>query len=96
MVNSHFPMVKIPVPYISSSKAQSVNLFCFSILMYFSVQSSVIQSQRSTKSDVLKFGPVCEQGAETRLDKEPVILFRPNGQKNVSARATEILDSLMI
>ena len=34
MVNSHFPMVEIPVPDISSSKTQSADLFCFSILMY--------------------------------------------------------------
>ena len=34
MVNFHFPMVEIPFPYISSPKPQSVDLFCFSILMY--------------------------------------------------------------
>ena len=50
MVNSHFPMVKLPVPYISSSKTQSVDLFCFSILMYFSVQILVLYSQRLTSS----------------------------------------------
>ena len=73
MVNFHFPTVEIPFPDISESspKPQSVDLFCFSILMYSSVQSS-------TKSDVLKFGPVSEQGTETRFHKETEILFRPN------------------
>ena len=42
MVNSHFTMVKISFPDISSPKTQSVDLFCFSILMYNSVQSLVI------------------------------------------------------
>ena len=42
MVNSHFPMAEIPFPDISSPKTQSVNLFCFSILMYNYVQSLVI------------------------------------------------------
>ena len=40
-----FQMVEIPVPDISSPKTQSVDLFCFSILiclMYSSVQSLVI------------------------------------------------------
>ena len=58
MVNFHFPMVEIPFPDISSPKTQSVDLFCFSILMFTSVQNLVIESQQSTKSDVLKFGPV--------------------------------------
>ena len=35
-------MVKIPFPNISFPKSQSVDLFCFSILMHFSVQSLVI------------------------------------------------------
>ena len=56
---NHFPMVEIPFHDISSPKTQSVDLFCFSN----SVQSLVIESQQSTKSDVLKFGPVSEQGA---------------------------------
>ena len=42
MVNSHFPMVEIPFPDISSPKPQNVDLFCFSILMCSSVQSLVI------------------------------------------------------
>ena len=58
IVNFHFPMVEIPFPDISSPKTQSVDLFCFSILMFTSVQNLVIESQQSTKSDVLKFGPV--------------------------------------
>ena len=70
MVNSHFPMVEIPFPDISSPKTQSDDLFCFSLLMHSSVQSLVIQSQGLTKSDVLKFGPVSEQGIETRFHKE--------------------------
>ena len=37
-----FPMVKIPFRCISDSKTLSVNLFCFSILMFTSVQSLVI------------------------------------------------------
>ena len=53
MVNLHFPMVEIPFPDISSSKSQSVDLFSFSTPMLSSVQSLVIQSQQSTKSDVL-------------------------------------------
>ena len=51
-------MVEIPFPDISSPKTQSVDLFCFSILMYNSVQSLVILGQWSTKIDVLKVGPV--------------------------------------
>ena len=78
MVNFHFPMVEIPFPDISSPKTQSVDLFCFSILMYSSVQSLVIESQGSTKSDVLKFGPVSEQEAETTFHKETAIFFQPN------------------
>ena len=42
MVKSHFPMVEIPFPDISYPKTQSVDLFCFSILMFTSVQSLVI------------------------------------------------------
>ena len=42
MVNFHFPMVKIQFPDISSPKTQSVNFFCFKILMLTSVQSLVI------------------------------------------------------
>ena len=30
------------------------------------------------ESYVLKFGPVSEQGAETRVQKETAIFFRPN------------------
>ena len=41
MVNFHFPMVEIPLPCISSPKTQSNTLFCFSILMFTSVQSLV-------------------------------------------------------
>ena len=41
MVNFHFPMVEIPIPDISSPKTQSVDLFCFSILIFTSVQSLV-------------------------------------------------------
>ena len=66
-------MVEIPFPDISSPKTRSVDLFCTSILMFTSVQCLVIESQRSTKSDVLKFGPVSEQGAETRFHKETAI-----------------------
>ena len=40
MVNFHFPMVKIPFPDNSSPKPQNVGLFCFSMLMYFSVTIS--------------------------------------------------------
>jgi hypothetical protein len=78
MVNFHFPMVEIPFPDISSPKPQSVDLFCFSILMSSSVQSLVTQRQGSTKSDALKFGPVSEQGAETTFRKETAIFFAPN------------------
>ena len=78
MVNYHFPMVEIPFPDISSPKIQSVDLFCFSILMLSSMQSLVISSQGSTKSDALKFGPVSEQGAETTFRKETAIFFRPS------------------
>ena len=78
MVNLRFPMVEIPFPDASSSKSQSVDLLCFSTLMLSSVQSLVISSQQSTKSDVLKFGPVPEQGAETRFRKETAIFFAPN------------------
>ena len=42
MVNFHFPTVEIPVTEISSPKTQSVYLFCFSLLMFTSVQSLVI------------------------------------------------------
>ena len=42
MVNFHFPIVEIPFPDISFPKAQSVDLFCFIILMFTSVQSLVI------------------------------------------------------
>ena len=42
MVNSHFPMVEIPFPDISSPKTQSVDLYSFSILKFTSVQSLVI------------------------------------------------------
>ena len=49
-VNFHFPMVEIPVPYIFSPKTQSVNLFCFSILLLTSVLSLVIYSQQLRKS----------------------------------------------
>ena len=62
MVNFLSPMVKILFPNISSPKTQSVNLFCFSILMFTSVQSLVIQNQQLKKSYFLKFGPVSEQG----------------------------------
>ena len=41
MKNSHFPVVEIRFPDISSPKIQSVDLFCFSILMLSSVQSLV-------------------------------------------------------
>ena len=41
MVNSHFPMVEIRFPDISSPKTKSVDLFCFSILILSSVQSLV-------------------------------------------------------
>ena len=34
MVNSQFPMVKILILDISSPKTQSVDLFCFSILIF--------------------------------------------------------------
>ena len=78
MMNFHFPMVKIPFPCISSPKNQSVDLFCFSILFFTSVQSLVTESQQFTKSDVLKFGHVSEQGAETRFRMETAIFFRPN------------------
>ena len=68
MVNFHFPIVDIPFPNISSPKVgpetQSVDLFCFNILLSSSVQSLVIKS-KETKSDVLKFGSASEQGAET-------------------------------
>ena len=67
-------MVEIPFHDISSPKTQSVDLFCFSN----SVQSLVIESQQSTKSDVLKLGPVSEQGAETKIHKETAIFFQPN------------------
>ena len=52
--DSHFPMVKIPVLDISSSK-----------------------TQRLTNCNVLKFGPVSEQGAETRFHKETAIFIGP-------------------
>ena len=41
VVNFHFPMIQIPFPYhdISSPKTLSVDLFCFSILMFTSLQS---------------------------------------------------------
>ena len=42
MVNSHLPMVKIPFPDVFSPKTQSVDFFCFSILMFTSVHSLVI------------------------------------------------------
>ena len=42
MVNFHLPIVEIPFPDISLAKNQSVDLFCFSILMLTSVQSLVI------------------------------------------------------
>ena len=78
MVNFHFPMVEIPFPNIYSPKTQSGDISCFSILMFTSVQSLVIESQQSTKSDVLKFGPVSEQGAEARFQMETAIFFLPN------------------
>ena len=55
--------------------------------MFASVQSLVIWSQRFTKSDVLKFGPVSasEQDAET-FHEETAICFRPN----VSYKKTSI------
>ena len=78
MVNSHFPMVEIRFPDISSPKTQSVDLFCFSILMLSYVQSLVTKSQGSTKRVVLKSGPVSEQGAETTFRKETAIFFAQN------------------
>ena len=42
ILQSFSPMVEIPFPDISSSKTQSVDLFCFSILRFISVQSFVI------------------------------------------------------
>jgi len=81
MVIFHFPLLEIPFPDISSPKPQIVDLFCFSILMFTSVQSLVISSQGSTRSDVLKFGPVSEQGAQTRFRKITAIFFRPNVSK---------------
>ena len=50
IVNVHFSMVKITFPDISSPKPQSVYLFCLSIVMFTSVQGSVIQRQQLTKS----------------------------------------------
>ena len=44
MVSFHFPMVDIPFSYVSSPKTQIIDLFCFSILMFYSMQSLVIQS----------------------------------------------------
>ena len=41
--------------------------------MHNSVQSLVIQSKQSTKIDILKVGPVSEQGAETRFNQETAI-----------------------
>ena len=78
MVNFHFPMVETAFPNISSPKTQSVDLFCFSILMFTFVQSLVIESQQSTRHDVLKFGPVSEQGSETRFHMETAIFLQPN------------------
>ena len=78
MVNFLFPMVEIPFPDISSPKAQSVDLFCFSILMYSFVQSFGDLKARLTKSDVLKFVRVSEQGSETTFHKETAIFFRLN------------------
>ena len=49
---------ELSLPNRQIPKTQSVDLFCSSILMFTSVQSLVISSQRSTKSDVLKLGPV--------------------------------------
>ena len=42
MVNFHFSMLKIPFPNNFSLKTQSVDLFCFSVLMFTSVQNLVI------------------------------------------------------
>ena len=52
-----------------------VDLFCFSIPILYLCAKFVIWSQRSTKSDVLKFGPVSEQGTETIFYKETAIFF---------------------
>ena len=46
--------------------------------MFTSVQSLVVLTQRLTKHNVLKFGPVSEQGAETTFSKETANFFRPN------------------
>ena len=43
--------------------------------MFTSVQSMVIESQQSTKSDVLKFGPISEQGIEIRFHMETAVFF---------------------
>ena len=73
MVNLHFLMVKIPFPNISSPKTQSVHLLCIKILMFTSVQKFGDVKPTIKKSNVIKFGPVSEQGAETTLHKETVI-----------------------
>ena len=80
MVNLHVPIVEIPFPdgIFFFSQIPNVDLLCFSTLMLSSEQSLVILSQRSTKRNVLKFGPVSEQGAESRFHKETVIFFAPN------------------
>ena len=50
----------ISLYFSQAPKTRSVALFYFSILMFTSVQSLIAHSQQSTKSDVLKFGPVSE------------------------------------
>ena len=62
-------MVKIPFPDISFPQTQSVN---YSV--YHCAKCGDLK-QMIDKSNVLKFGPVSEQGAETRFHKESAIFF---------------------
>ena len=73
MVNFQFPMVEITVPYISSPKIKSVDLFYYSRLIFNFVQNLVIWNL-----GVHKFGPVSLQDAEKTFHKENVIFLWPN------------------
>ena len=57
-------MVKIPFPYICSPQTKKCRFILF---QYTNVHLCAIYSQQPTKSDVLKFGPVSEQGTETKF-----------------------------
>ena len=71
-------MAEFPVPCVSSPKTHRFILFQYTnvhLCAKFGDLKTI--GQQSTKSDVIKFGPVSEQGAETTFRKEAAIFFPP-------------------